>query len=948
MAQETDYKDTLNLPKTEFPMRGNLAQREPELLAKWRAEDLAGQITRARAGGPRFVLHDGPPYTSGNIHYGHILNKTLKDLVVKYRTMAGYAAPYVPGFDTHGLPIELQVEREVGAKKAQMTPLELRHACHAVAMKWLEVQRTEFQRLGVFGEWQKPYATLDPAYEAQIVRALAAFARRDLLYRGKKPVHWCLSCQTALAEAEIEYETHRSPSVYVRMALGQDGGALAPALAGKPVSLVIWTTTPWTLPANLAIVMWPAFEYVAIPSGRADGEHLVVAKARAAAFLEACKLAAPEATWVPIPRENLGRLEGARYQHPFIPTPRADADFRIWFADHVTLDAGTGLVHTAPGHGADDYGVGQAHGLDTYAPVDDAGRFTSDVPLWAGQGVFAANFAIAAHLLAIGALLNGDKDSISHQYPCCWRCKNPIVFRATPQWFLALDGKGELRKRSLAAIDETRWIPPWGRNRIHGMVANRPDWCLSRQRAWGVPLPIFHCERCDHALVDGAVMEHVADRFAKDGGDVWFTADAEALLPPGQKCPTCQSGSFRKEKAIVDVWFESGVSWFAVCEPRPDMGVPVDLYLEGSDQHRGWFHSSLLTAVAITGRAPYKAVLTHGFVLDERGRPYSKSEIEKARKEGIKIEFIPPDEVIKASGAELLRLWVASVEFRGDMTYSRTILNQLGESYRKYRNTCRFVLGNLFDFDPAKHAVALAAMPEIDRFAMARLDDVIARVRKAYDDYEFHAVFRALVDYVTVELSALYLDISKDRLYCDAPDWASRRSAQTVLWHMGRALATLAAPILCFTAEDVWSHLPRGEAAPTSVHLALLPEGRPLAATDPLVDTWTRLLGYRERALAVIEPFRAQKHHPLDAQVTIRPPTADRALLVGRELELADLFVVSRVVLGPDATGPEAELSVEQAPGTRCDRCWRYHDGGGALCGRCVQALADRQKKGAA
>jgi isoleucyl-tRNA synthetase len=944
---ESAYKDTIILPATEFPMRGNLAKREPELLAKWAEIGLQSRIAAARANGPRFVLHDGPPYANGHIHYGHILNKVLKDLVVKYQTMTGKHAPYVPGWDCHGLPIELAVERELGGDKlATMSKLEVRAECHKAAMKWVDIQRTEFKRLGVFGEWDEPYLTLRPQYEAAIVRAIAAFASGGSLYRGKKPVHWCITDQTALAEAEIEHQDHTSPSIYVRMTLESDGELLDERLAGKPVSLVIWTTTPWTLPANLAVVLQPSYEYVAIPSGRADGEHLLVAKARAKAFLEACKLPVDESTWIDLQRANVEKLEGQRYRHPFIPTPRADADFRVWFADHVTLDAGTGLVHTAPGHGADDYKVGQEHKLDTYAPVNDAGQFTSDAPAaWVGLKVFQANPKIIAHLVELGALLSDPKDNIRHSYPHCWRCKNPVVFRATPQWFISLE-QHHLRQRALEEIDKTRFIPPWGRNRIFGMIEHRPDWCLSRQRAWGVPLPVFYCTECDHSLVDAAVMDHVAKLFAVEGADAWFRREAKDLIPEETSCEGCGASTFRKEQAIVDVWFESGVSWFAVCDPRADMHTPVDLYLEGSDQHRGWFHSSLLAGIGVAGRAPYKAVLTHGFVMDEHGNPYSKSEIEKRKKEGKKIDYIPPDEVIGVQGAELLRLWVSSVEFRSDMSYSRTILNQLGESYRKYRNTCRFVLGNLHDFEPAKHAVPRAELTGLDAWAMARLDDFIARVRKAYDDYEFHVVFRAIVDYVTVDLSAFYLDVTKDRVYCDARDSRSRRAAQTVLFHMAQALATLAAPILAFTAEDVWAHLPAVPGAPESVHLALMPEGQALDAEGELAKKWTTLLDYRARVLAALEPFRAAKHAPLDARVTVKPAAADRALLAASLAELPDLFVVSAVVLDAADAAGEAEVTVDHAPGTRCGRCWKWHEAGGEVDPRCAKVLSEMKKAG--
>src|SRR5262245_16184851 len=952
---KSKYKDTVILPDTKFPMRGDLARREPEILARWDEMKLYERILAARAGAPLFVLHDGPPYSNGNIHYGHILNKILKDIVVKSRTMAGFRTPYVPGWDTHGLPIELAIERDpqIRDRRSTMSAAEVRRLCREFALRYVDIQRTEFQRLGVLGDWDHPYLTLDPSYEAAIARALATFARGGYLYRGKKPVVWCPRDKTALAEFEIEYQDHSSPSVYVKMPLVDDAwrAKLDARLEGKRLALVVWTTTPWTLPANLAIVAHPSLTYVALPNPRDPVEYLIVARELAAAVAKAIG-GADLGKAIEIAPAEMAALEGARYRHPFVAEDRSGARaedvWRLWFADYVTADTGTGLVHTAPGHGADDFKTGMVHGLPAYAPLDDAGRYVAGVridggPDLSGMTTDEANPVITAHLATTGYLLNPPTDRVQHQYAHCWRCKGPIVYRATPQWFIAMDHR-EFRARALAEIDRTSWVPAWGHDRIYAMIENRPDWVLSRQRLWGTPIPTFYCSKCATPHASADTMEHVAAIFEREGADAWWTRPVVELVPPGTKCEHCGAGpdQLEREKDIVDVWFESGVSWLAMAARDPEHRN-IDLYLEGSDQHRGWFHSSLLAGVGVQGKAPYRQVITHGFVLDENGLPYSKSAIAKARAEGKKTTYIEPESVIKKSGAEMFRLWVGATEFRSDITYSQTILDGLSEWYRKLRNTARFLLGNLKGFDPNRDTRAgfetRDAFAGIDRSLLARLDVVVARARKAYEAYELHIVHRLLVDFVTVDLSALYSDVTKDRLYCNAVNSLPRRAAQVVLYECLRALTTLAAPILCFTAEDIWTHMPRRAGDPDSVHLAEYPPAVDDAEAVDVLLQFTKLLAWRERVNKVLEPFRAAGNKSTDARVALHHPASDLLLTAYRD-ELADLFIVSDVRL---ATADTEDVTVELHTGPRCERCRKHFDSLAAdpndVCERCAEAL---------
>ncbi len=926
-----DYKDTLNLPKTDFPMKANLTQKEGEILMFWEENSIYNKMQKRDRSMP-FILHDGPPYANGHIHLGHTLNKILKDIIVKYKTMKGFYAPFVPGWDCHGLPIEHQVDKNLGQRKATTSILEKRRLCREYAEKFLDIQREEFKRLGVFGDWTEPYITMSYPYEASIIREFGRIVERGYVYRGKKPVHWCPTCVTALAEAEVEYADKVSPSIYVKFKV-KDASRFKVDSSQFTVFFVIWTTTPWTLPANMALSLHPDFIYRIVRTGEGD---LIIAEDLIKRCMEDIGYREDEYTITEY-KWSGSELEGIICSHPWI-----DRDVKTIVGEHVTREQGTGVVHTAPGHGEEDYEIGLKYQLDIYAPVDHKGCFTEDVKGFEGQNVFEANDGIINRLKEKGSLL-GTSKRITHSYPHCWRCKRPVIFRATEQWFISMK-KHNLRIQALEEIDRTKWIPRWGRERIYGMVERRPDWCISRQRAWGVPITLFQCKGCKRFITDHHIIERIEKEVAKAGADIWFEKSESELLPNGYTCQYCGSKEFSKETDILDVWFDSGVSHAAVTEIDPRLGGTADLYLEGSDQHRGWFQSSLLTSVSTRGKAPYKAVLTHGFVVDGEGKKMSKS----------LGNVISPQEITDKHGAEILRLWCASADYREDMKISSEILSRLVEAYRKIRNTCRFLLGNVYDLDPSV-VLNKEELLEIDMLAMSKLQSLIDKVTMAYETFTFHEVFHSIYNFCVIDMSSFYLDILKDRLYTSKNDSKERKTAQAVLYNILISLTRLIAPILSFTAEEIWKYIPFKKEE--SVFLTEFPDVNYEFLDIELQKRWERLIEIRDEVNKALEIKRKERFigNSLEAKVTLYVYENLYEFLERYDDFLSTLFIVSSARILKDANIPkEAYMSseidglsilIERADGKKCERCWNWSIDVGKypdhpdVCKRCHEVL---------
>jgi isoleucyl-tRNA synthetase len=973
MSPAPELKATLTLPQTAFPMKANLPHNEPLRLTRWAEQNIYEALRQAGKGRPAYILHDGPPYANGPIHLGHALNKGLKDFVVKSKTMSGYDAPYVPGYDCHGLPIEIKVDEKLGRKKREMPAPAVLEACRAYAQKYVDLQTQQFERIGCFGRWHKPYRTMSRDYEAHTLEAFYGFLEKGFVYRGLKPVYWCIHDRTALAEAEVEYDMHTSPAVYVRYALSSDPASIAPVLAGKQVATIIWTTTPWTLPASLAVAFHPDFDYVALQTGDSanapvnDAPIYIVAAELAAQVAEACHLG---------PVTELARFKGSvldrtTYLHPFL-----DRSILGVLATYVTADTGTGAVHTAPAHGADDFYTGQRYSLDPTCRVDAGGHVHVDPAAWnratppafEGLSVWAANPVIVAMLEERGALLA--KHDLNHSYPHCWRCHHPVIYRATEQWFIGLDTpikfnqnqEKAFRQVTIEEIDKVIWDPSWGKERITNMIATRPDWCISRQRIWGVPIAVFMCEKCNQPILDAALNRSIVELFEKEGVEAWYTTDIAKLLPANAACAHCGGTAFRKETDILDVWFDSGVSWFAVCESDPDLKAAYTsfqegkgtecLYLEGGDQHRGWFHSSLLTSVALRGRAPYSHVATAGWTLDEQGRAMSKS----------LGNGVDPVDIANRLGGEIVRLWVASVDFREDMAASENLMQRCADLYRKLRNTFRFLLGNLAGFEPARDRVPSSELIPLDRYMLARTRELAERIAGPdgksgwYGAFEFHRIYHAVNEFAIVDLSSFYLDVLKDRMYTFAPTSHERRSAQTVLWQITETLVRLVAPILSFTADEVWEYLPKVEGREPSVHLALFPKPEEIFPEQPgpILAEWSQLFTVRDEALRVLEEARQAKRigKALEAELEITATGAQLELLQRHAAGLKEIVNVSAVKVIPGAAAnhvnsPALQVTVHPASGHKCARCWNFMPVVSSygiwqdVCTRCQSALKE-------
>jgi isoleucyl-tRNA synthetase len=926
-----DYKSTLNLPKTKFKMKANLTQREPEILKKWQKENLYAKVQEHTAGRPAYILHDGPPYANGHIHIGHALNKILKDIILRSKRMSGHHCAYIPGWDCHGLPIEHNVDKELGDKKRQIPPLSFRKACRDYARKWVKIQKEEFKRLGVLGDWDKPYLTIDYPYEAATAREFNRFLSSGAVKRSKKPVYWCASCQTALAEAEVDYADIASHSIYVKFAVLDDLSDIDPALSGNNIKTIIWTTTPWTLPANLAVAMHPDFVYAAV---KVADEIWIMAEERVDGAMHEFDISEYEI----VTTFSARKLERRRCRHPFL-----ERDSLMVLADYVTLETGTGCVHTAPGHGREDYLTGVRYGLEILSPVDSRGRFTEEAGVHLGMDINEANEVICADLAENGTLVQ--RASISHSYPHCWRCKSPVIFRATEQWFIGMENN-DLRQKAMAAVREVSWTPAWGMDRIYGMVESRPDWCLSRQRSWGVPITAVLCTKCGAVANDDTINKRIDELFLKEGADAWYSHDLKDFIGD-ITCKECGGSDFDREKDILDVWFDSGTSHAAVLEDRPELSAPADLYLEGSDQHRGWFQSSLLASVGTRGVPPYKGVLTHGFVVDSHGRKMSKSEG----------NVVAPEEIIKKYGAEILRLWVASADYRDEIKISDNILAQLADSYRKIRNTMRYFFGNLSDFNPQTNRVAYDDLPEIDQWAMSQFEQLRQRFIAAYNAFEFHVIFHGSQNFCTVTMSSFYLDIIKDRLYTAGTNSLERRAAQTVLYDIASGLLRLMAPVLTFTVTEAWEHLPADPDRDADIAMADFPVVHPEYLRPDLDETWDKLIQVRREMNKALELARVNKviGHSLEAMVTVSASGDLADFLADKWDTLQDIAIVSSLEKG-DVSGddvyvseelPDLSILVAPAKGEKCERCWIHSETVGdneqhpTVCKRCAGVLGE-------